>query len=682
MSTTPKRLTVEEIDYIVNDLPLIRGRGLSARKMAHADNLRLLRIQLSTVEIYPEILGEFKAFIHNEWIGRSVESWAPIGILSSMAVSSPITQSTLNSFHAAGAESGISNRFADLAGNFTATNTNKDMRNMIVPQSRIMDTLPHDLHYSKHLNDSKAVYAEYRGIIEETTMKNIRVDYTYITGNNATFRTTYENYQQKIPASYNDGRILLLNTILKVDLDLQRMFTHKILLGDVIEAMDSLRDQLDVTFIWGPTYTSCFYVVAFMRDTPGAHLDMYATSRDVTALNRFVNQMERGIHIKGIPNITNMRTDTMPVSTILGEYAIDADDPLTHRLYILSTGTRQTGISMMDVAFAVKYVRETRTDEHTWADMGITSFADVEYAIVSGGHLYEILQQYPDDYLYEVYDYGRYIIRGDISRIDPMMIQAVFIRNPDIRDIEIDSDNMCLIFKVSRPNVNVGEMVREMTSIDGFAVRVVARGPFAGIMEQDDFMLDYTRTYPIFHHSINDLLGIQNTAVFMINYTYQNIVNGGQTVNIGHLETMISYMAMEGDLIPMNFYGVRRMNDPLTAASHERALEVIATASLEGKLIMADKVSTAIYVGKRIPQGTGAVNVVHGDYNNFVADANVYDFTFDETEAGTNYSGVPVYETEIVGLNKAAADIDLPDEQIKLYAGYSGAYDPDFNLDF
>ena len=132
----------------------------------------------------------------------------------------------------------------------------------------------------------------------------------------------------------------------------------------------------------------------------------------------------------------------------------------------------------------------------------------------------------------------------------------------------------------------------------------------------------------------------------------------------------------------MNFYGVRRMNDPLTAASHERALEVIATASLEGKLIMADKVSTAIYVGKRIPQGTGAVNVVHGDYNNFVADANVYDFTFDETEAGTNYSGVPVYETEIVGLNKAAADIDLPDEQIKLYAGYSGAYDPDFNLDF
>lgn len=96
-------LTEKEIQWVLKDL----GKDLTlvsnlirSRMIQHHQNL--LRSQLETIEIYPEMLPQLKKEIHKHFLESIVSPGENVGVLCAQSIGEKQTQSTLNSFHAAG----------------------------------------------------------------------------------------------------------------------------------------------------------------------------------------------------------------------------------------------------------------------------------------------------------------------------------------------------------------------------------------------------------------------------------------------------------------------------------------------------------------------------------------------------------------------------------------------------
>ena len=96
-------LTEKEKNWILKDLgkdftlisPIIRNKMVKTHQ-------ELLRKQLADIEIYPEVLPELKKEILKSFYDSLIQPGENVGVLCAQSIGEKQTQSTLNSFHAAG----------------------------------------------------------------------------------------------------------------------------------------------------------------------------------------------------------------------------------------------------------------------------------------------------------------------------------------------------------------------------------------------------------------------------------------------------------------------------------------------------------------------------------------------------------------------------------------------------
>jgi DNA-directed RNA polymerase beta' subunit len=101
----PRKLTKEEINYIIDDFPLSKGEaGMTAREGVVAWLVK----NLEKMELAPSALGELKSKILEQHYKSLVIPGTPVGIVAAEALGATTTQMTLNTFHASGSARSVS----------------------------------------------------------------------------------------------------------------------------------------------------------------------------------------------------------------------------------------------------------------------------------------------------------------------------------------------------------------------------------------------------------------------------------------------------------------------------------------------------------------------------------------------------------------------------------------------
>jgi DNA-directed RNA polymerase II subunit RPB1 len=98
-----RTLTEKEKNWVIRDLgkdfrlvsPIIQLKMIQKHK-------DMVKAQLDSIEIYPEILPDLKKEIHKSFYESIVSPGENVGVLCAQSIGEKQTQSTLNSFHAAG----------------------------------------------------------------------------------------------------------------------------------------------------------------------------------------------------------------------------------------------------------------------------------------------------------------------------------------------------------------------------------------------------------------------------------------------------------------------------------------------------------------------------------------------------------------------------------------------------
>jgi DNA-directed RNA polymerase beta' subunit len=104
----PRKLTEEEINYIIDDFPDDNVLNNEAKQIARLGVIYSIENELKKIEISPKDLDELKNIIRGQHIKSLVVPATAVGTTAAEAVGSTMTQSTLNTFHSSGSVRSVS----------------------------------------------------------------------------------------------------------------------------------------------------------------------------------------------------------------------------------------------------------------------------------------------------------------------------------------------------------------------------------------------------------------------------------------------------------------------------------------------------------------------------------------------------------------------------------------------
>ena len=104
----PRKLTEEEINYIIDDFPDDNVLNNEAKQIARNGVIYSIENELKKIEISPKDLDELKKLIIQQHTNSLVVPATAVGTTAAEAVGSTMTQSTLNTFHSSGSVRSVS----------------------------------------------------------------------------------------------------------------------------------------------------------------------------------------------------------------------------------------------------------------------------------------------------------------------------------------------------------------------------------------------------------------------------------------------------------------------------------------------------------------------------------------------------------------------------------------------
>ena len=105
--------------------------------------------------------------------------------------------------------------------------------------------------------------------------------------------------------------------------------------------------------------------------------------------------------------------------------------------------------------------------------------------------------------------------------------------------------------------------------------------------------------------------GIEAARKVILDELYSTFNAGGSSVNYTHLSLLADFMTHLGEIISVDRHGLNKVNiDPMTRASFEKIMEYFINASLFNEVDTMKAMSSRIMVGRVIPGGTGAFELL------------------------------------------------------------------------
>jgi len=123
--------------------------------------------------------------------------------------------------------------------------------------------------------------------------------------------------------------------------------------------------------------------------------------------------------------------------------------------------------------------------------------------------------------------------------------------------------------------------------------------------------IDFSKTKCNDINTIYRLYGIEATRQILLYELTTTYNMSGVNINHNHLSVLVDQMCHSGDIISMDRHGLLKIdNDPISRASFEKTMDHFINAALYNEKDTLKSLSSSIAVGKVIPGGTGAFELL------------------------------------------------------------------------
>jgi len=554
-------LTPEQIDSILNDLPTPPGAGKTAVRIARDQIGKMIRdyledpaSQILLPQNSPEAFQEFKDKLIESLYLSFIEAGSPVGILAATALGGPLVQLTMNTFHFAGQQSGVASAFNQVRDFLTGTRTNKN------PSMKIFlkdPTTGSDLHDVLHVGTTESIYAM-RPELEETTAKDLVANYEIIDRAEAIQEGIPEliNLHARLrPERFQNAELKYpLTYVLLLELNVYRMYTYRITMQELATGIEGQSPPDSLTCVWKSQLEGKMYVLVDEQRDYGLKTVTHQNAILMFIDQKVIPSMDNWT-IKGIRGIAAI--EPREVNVIEGiDRILDAN---RKTFYHLPTTSRQI------VKLSQK---KTRTE-------GVSTYDVYRLLYVTGFRVLEV--------------------------------------NKDQLEIVVEHEGD--IMEDLRTRIANGRKAQNQSIINAatFAYIVTRGSNYNEIIWRDD--VDLYRSHPMSPHEVAALLGINAARSYLISAFTDTLQQFSSYINKRHIEMTYDLLVNLGLINSLTFAGVnRRALGPMTAASHQRSMEVFANSSIFGDNEKILGISPAMYVGQQSSQiGTGSIGIVPED---------------------------------------------------------------------
>ena len=601
-SSGPVPLTQNQIDSIIEAVPEVPGVGRTAKAIAKRYLTDRIRALLETIKLQPvpEAFEEFK----NETIAsiyRShVEPGTPVGVSAGVALGGPTTQLSLNSFHFAGAQSGVALAFQRIRDFLTGSKMNRSPEMKILFR-RVSPVYPGtDLHDTLHVGTFESIMA-HRPEFEQTTVKDVTEEdgvqiLTQDEAIAADLPALIDLHAQLRPDRFRNRTIQFpLTNVVELRLNTYRMYTHRITMAMIARAIEGPDPPDLLTVVWRSQIDGRIYVLVDESLDISARLQnqSQAIVPGISSLllflyREFVPKLDQ-FKVAGIANLLSMEPQEIDVMRGIYQIRTSRSEPDHHIVYTTNLRTRWEGISLADIhnLFRTAGFRVGRLDSRGKSTLSF----DVRYDPANPTANPQFV---------------RAIERARVAP-KPTELQKRLLTASTVGLM----DALTLIVMTAR-SLEVPDRTPEdqrIVEAAAFSYAFTTGTNMEEIAWRND--IDHFRTASNDSHKIFEMFGIDAAMIFLILRFRQTLEDFKSFINPRHIALIFGLLCNLGMINSLSFAGInRRRVGPLAMASYERAFDVFMNSSIYSDREVPVGVSPAIFLGQKSKRvGTGSIAI-------------------------------------------------------------------------
>lgn len=521
-----------------------------------------LRRRLSTIKLVPAGIEDFKRGLYLMYVRSRVAAKEPVGTRAAEAISAPVTQMALNSFHSSGSSKSVT-------GGIDA------MRELLNAQKKRKNP-----SMSIHFRNKKLTYEEVyrkRGDFINVTMDDLLEDYELEVPQNLSHDWWEEAY-----SALTGKHIPQASWVLRVKLKVDVMYSYKVTMEDVARAIETDTPP-SVVCICSPLNIGTidiYPVEAAIGEavSKGVNIPIPSDQLSLTFLNLIVLPNLANISIKGIKGVKAFFPVKVPVWQVVREEVRAYSDE-----QIAASGLPEETQSLMRRAWCLVY------NTFRMVATGLS----VENLINLCTEVGMVVQQQTDDYLV--------IIMPKEDTKPGKYVQELIANEEKIRTNSIKE----------RKEAGEAHPYYPPTALDRVSNYVYADTNGTNLQEvlaMED--IDTVHTISNDFHEVAAVIGIRAARNLMIKELIDVIAGGGSYINPRHVVLLVDFMTGRGEILSITFSGISRQPvGALAKVSFERTLETLAAAAAAGGRQEVESTTASILIGKRMKMGTGGIDV-------------------------------------------------------------------------
>jgi hypothetical protein len=589
----PRKLNEKQINFILELIPAPLGANKEARDIARFQILDTVKYRLERIQITPVGIPDLIIKIKNKFKTSLIEPSSSVGIACSEAISAPITQMTLNTFHTSGSSKNVSAGLEALRELFNVSEVRKNY-NMTIQL--------------KNKNYTYDDMFKYRELFSEVKMVDIVKDVAVLQKDKEDTPPWTSLYlmiaQKTLPET---------EWFLRIKLDVNMMLTYNISMESIIQKIELETAPPDMVIVPSPLSigiidiypdenaikSSVFEMkslepVTSKRTAPSdsdkASKEMikernpskeggqkkpkavvkkqevrFSENSSLLFLNVIVAPLINNIFVSGIPDIKSVFPSSMPIYSIVLEEILVADKWFLALSY---TQMKKTGINVSDLKRLLNYIKIDIIEEKL---NGI-------YVTIT-----------------ETDEKGK-------PKKPSQIITSLLTKS----EKEAEETEAKMIKNDVKGYIHPATEFEKLSKY--WFVETNGRN-FYSIVENED--VDPYTTFSNDIHDTAKVLGIE-AARNLLQIEFRNIILGAEEyINSRHILLLVDIMTNTGRIVSLNFIGAKKMQrGALTLATFEQSMNVFETAASFGVKEDINTVSTNIMTGKRFGNGTGFVHVI------------------------------------------------------------------------
>lgn len=603
---SPRYLTNEEIDDIVNNLPELPCIINKIRDFNVKQIRSKIKDQLQTFKVCPGGIEELKNNIYKQYIKASIPAGESVGLLSAMAIGQLFTQMNLNTFHSAGTKS--VNVISSIKELFHVSKTKK-----------IYSTTVH--YKNKNLNYNE-INELTKQTIEEVNMTKLIKKSEIIESLKDNDKWWYDNYLLTSDIDYDkikDRRFL------RITLDKVKMLTYNITISDIIENLEDMGQYLIVS----PIHISIIDIYVNNNSTSNFKELSYTSDFETVFLSSLVNKCLDEIIIRGVNNLTDYSIESVDLLKYINSHKIEQN---RHRIHINYFSIKLDGLTpekyisfIEDYNFVIEeinfknrpYYIDVSYDKAD-IDLGEDYMSVREYNKLLKSLSEDIKRMYrlPDKVTNDTYKKLHDLLNQiSMNQKDPIKIigssistykkelQELIEKLNELNDTKTDIDS------INEVKNTIKDILESNIYRNSKYYYVTAYGK--KIMHQlfDYDIIDTNYLLPNDVIEINEYFGIESARLYLVR-EYVRLISKSAFINSANIELLVDFQTSLGFLSQVTSAGVNKQRGSLLSmASFEDPMSVFKQGASMGKKDDINGISGCIMSGKKCLNGTGITRV-------------------------------------------------------------------------